>query len=72
MTPQLNECPTKMHTVCGFAFHITWTGKEGIDQHGAKWKNVAQHEHGCIPEPVNPKYLDAYFDAYNNLKQYFE
>lgn len=68
---KLNDCPTQTHFVCGFAFHILWTGKEGIDQHGAKWINVAENENSLIPEPVNPKYLDAYMDAYNHLKQFF-
>lgn len=72
MSLQLNECPTKMHMVCGFAFYITWNGKKGIDQHGGEWKNVAENENGFIPEPVNPKYLDAYLDAFNNIKQYFK
>lgn len=58
--------------VCGFAFHITWRGKKGIDQHGAEWVNVSENENGFIPEPVNPKYLDAYLDAFNNIKQYFK
>jgi len=61
-----------MHIVCGFAFHIEWNGKEGTDQHGAKWKNVAENENSIIPEPVNPKYLDVYLDAFNNIKQYFK
>lgn len=63
---------TRTHIVLGFAFYIEWNGKEGIDQHGAKWRNVAENENSIIPEPVNPKYLDVYIDAFNNIKQYFE
>lgn len=72
MNAQLNKNPIYMHTVCGFAFHITWKGKEGIDQYGAKWVNVAENENSVIPEPVNPKYLDVFLDAFNNIKQYFD
>lgn len=69
---QLLTCKTKMHIVCGFAFHIEWTGNDGTDQHGAKWINVAENENSFLPEPVNPKYLDAYFDALNDLKKYLK
>lgn len=68
----LNSCPYYSHYVCGFCFHITFTGKEGIDQYGAEWVNVAKNENSIIPEPKNPKYLDAYLDAYNDLSQYFK
>lgn len=61
-----------MHTVCGFAFYITFNGREGIDQHGAKWINIAENKNSIIPEPVNPKYLDVYMDAFNDIKKYFK
>jgi len=72
MSLQLNPIPTYMHSVCGFTFYITWDGKKGIDQHGAEWVNVAKNENSILPEPVNPKYLDVYLDAFNNIKQYFK
>jgi len=70
--PQLNTCPFYTHQVCGFHFYITFDGKNGVDQHGAKWVNVATNENSIMPEPVNPKYLDVYLDAFNNIKKYFE
>ncbi len=69
---RLNENPVYMHSVCGFNFHITWNGRRGVDQYGAEWINVATNNNSIIPEPVNPKYLDVFFDAFNTIKQYFK
>ena len=71
MSVEINKDPYYMHNVCGFNFFITFNGKKGIDQHGAEWVNVAENENSIIPEPVNPKYLDAYLDLFNDLKKYF-
>jgi len=47
--------------ICGFWFHVTWNGLNGIDTQGGKWMNPE------CPEPENNKLIDKLLDAYNNI-----
>lgn len=68
MIPQLNKGP-HTHFVLGFAFHIMFEGKEGIDQHGIRWINKAEYENSFLPEPVDPSYLNVFMDAFNKYQE---
>lgn len=72
MSLQLNECPYISHWVLGFCFHITFdeANKIGKDQWGGRWLNDAPNKNSMIPVPEDPKYLDVFIDANNQLKKY--
>lgn len=49
--------------ICGFWFHVTWNGNNGIDTQGRKWTNPEN------PTPANSLLIDILLDAYNNIIQ---
>jgi len=45
--------------ICGFQFYVTWSGNEGVDQHGRIWHNPSN------PTPKDKGFIDLLLDNYN-------